>query len=393
MTTENLEIEKKDQVQDYLNMSDEDILNMAPPEPTQAVEAPASDSAAEVPGTAGEATAGEEEEDTQAKTPEAQEEKKDEQEEQAQGEQGVGTEAKEEKGEAGAGTDDPAAVAANTPGVDYKSEYEKLLTPFKANGREISVKSVEDAKTLMQMGANYNKKMAALKPNLKLLKLLENNGLLDEEKLSYLIDLEKKNPQAIGKLVKDSGLNPLDLTTEENNAYKPTVQKIDDRELELDAVLDEIQGTDTYNRTLTIVSKEWDGKSKQVIADTPQLLKVINSHVQSGIYDLISNEMESERTFGRLQGLSDIEAYRQVGDRLNAAGAFNHLVQQPRQQTPSQPVIVTPKPKMGNDDKLREKKRAASAPSMASPSKAKPEYNPLSLSDDDFAKLVQPRFL
>ena len=56
-------------------------------------------------------------------------------------------------------------------------------------------------------------------------------------------------------------------------------------------------------------------------------------------------------------------------------------------------MIVPPKPKMGNDDKLREKKRAASAPQAASPSKAKPEYNPLSLSDDEFAKLVQPRFL
>lgn len=388
MTTENLEIEKKDQEQDYLNMSDEDILNMAPPEPTQAVEAPASDSAAEVPGTAGEATAGEEQE--QGTTPETTEEATDEQEDQAQGTQ---DETKPEEGQEDAGSGNTDLAAADSSGFDYEAEYKKLLKPFKANGREIAVKSVDDAVTLMQMGANYNKKMAALKPNLKLLKLLENNGLLDEEKLSYLIDLEKKNPQAIGKLVKDSGLNPLDLTTEENNAYKPTVQKIDDRELELDAVLDEIQGTDTYNRTLTIVSKEWDGKSKQVIADTPQLLKVINSHVQSGIYDLISKEVESERTFGRLQGLSDIEAYRQVGDRLNAAGAFNHLVQQPGQQTPSQPVIVTPKPKMGNDDKLREKKRAASAPSVASPSKAKPEYNPLSLSDDDFAKLVQPRFL
>ena len=373
---------------EYLNMSDEDIMNMATSETTQAVEAPASDSAAEVPGTAGEATEGEEQE--QATTPETTEEATDEQEDQAQGTQ---DETKPEEGQedAGSGNTDPAA--ADSSGFDYEAEYKKLLKPFKANGREIAVKSVDDAVTLMQMGANYNKKMAALKPNLKLLKLLENNNLLDAEKLSYLIDLEKKDPKAISKLVKDSGIDPLDLSSDEENAYKPTVKTVDDRELELDSVLDEIQGTETYNRTLSIVSQEWDGKSKQVIADTPQILKVINSHVQSGIYDLISKEVESERTFGRLNGLSDIEAYRQVGDRLNEAGAFNHLVQQPRQQTPVAPVIVAPKPKMGNDDKLREKKRAASAPSVASPSKAKPEYNPLSLSDDDFAKLVQPRFL
>ena len=77
----------------------------------------------------------------------------------------------------------------NTSAIDYEVEYKRLLAPFKANGREISVKSVDDAVTLMQMGANYNKKMAALKPSLKLMKLLENNGLLSEEKISYLIEI------------------------------------------------------------------------------------------------------------------------------------------------------------------------------------------------------------
>ena len=389
METKNAEVQETvlDDMPEYLNMSDEDMMNMTPPEPTQAVEAPASVSAAEVPGTAGGAT---EESDTPEVTTDEPIPKAEDTSEQVA--KDVPAASEPEGSDVGEEVKDTKESPAET--VDYQAEYQKLLAPFKANGREITIKSVDDAVALMQMGANYNKKMAALKPNLKLLKLLENNGLLDVQKLSYLIDLEKKDPKAITKLVKDSGMDPLDLSFDEESAYKPTVQTVDDRELELDAVLDELQGTESYNRTLKIVSQEWDGKSKQVIADTPQLLKVINSHVQSGIYDLISNEIESERTFGRLQGLSDLEAYRQVGDRLNEVGAFNHLVQQnPRQQTPKQPVIVPPKPKMGNDDKLREKRRAASATQAASPSKAQTEYNPLSLSDDEFAKLVQPRFL
>ena len=389
MSIENEEVSETalDDAPEYLNMSDEDMMNMTPPEPTQAVEAPASVSAAEVPGTAGEAT---EEGDTPEVTTDEPIPKAEDTPEQVA--KDVPAASEPEGSDVGEEVKDTKESPAET--VDYQAEYQKLLAPFKANGREITIKSVDDAVALMQMGANYNKKMAALKPNLKLLKLLENNGLLDAQKLSYLIDLEKKDPKAITKLVKDSGMDPLDLSFDEESAYKPTVQTVDDRELELDAVLDELQGTESYNRTLKIVSQEWDGKSKQVIADTPQLLKVINSHVQSGIYDLISNEIESERTFGRLQGLSDLEAYRQVGDRLNEVGAFNHLVQQnPRQQTPKQPVIVPPKPKMGNDDKLREKRRAASATQAASPSKAQTEFNPLSLSDDEFAKLVQPRFL
>ena len=67
---------------------------------------------------------------------------------------------------------------------DYKAELGRVLSPIKANGREIQVSSVDDAIQLMQMGANYHKKMAALKPNLAVLKMLEQHGLLDQEKLS-----------------------------------------------------------------------------------------------------------------------------------------------------------------------------------------------------------------
>ena len=298
----------------------------------------------------------------------------------------------EEKPEA---AEKPEAEKVEKPeesSIDYKAEYARLLAPFKANGRDISVKSVDDAITLMQMGANYNKKMAALKPNLALLKMLENNGLLSEEKISFLIDLEKKNPDAINKLIKDSGIDPMDIDADKASGYKPSAYKVDDRELELDVVLDEIQETPSYNRTLEIVSKEWDAKSKQTIANSPQLLKVINSHVQSGIYDLISKELESERVFGRLNGLSDIEAYRQVGDMIQARGGFDHLGRQGQQAAP-QPVVVQPKPKVEDDAKIKEKKRAASSTKPAAASSAPKDFNPLSMSDEEFSKLIKSNYL
>ena len=280
----------------------------------------------------------------------------------------------------------------NTAAIDYEAEYKRLLAPFKANGREISVKSVDDAVTLMQMGANYNKKMAALKPSLKLMKLLENNGLLNEEKISYLIDIEKKNPNAIQKLVKDSGIDPMDFDAEKAGEYKPKIHTVDDREMDLDTVLDEIQDTPSYNQTLQIVSKSWDGASKQVVANTPQLLKVINDHVANGIYNIISEEVERERVFGRLNGLSDIEAYRHVGDAIQARGGFNHLGNA-QAKTVQAPVVVQPKPKKVEDDKLNEKRRAASSTKPANTSQASnDDFNPLSLSDEEFAKFAAKRF-
>jgi len=275
--------------------------------------------------------------------------------------------------------------------IDYEAEYKRLLAPFKANGRDVTVGSVDDAITLMQMGANYNKKMAGLKPNLKVLKLLENNGLLNEEKLSYLIDLDRKNPQAIGKLLKDSGLDPLELDPEKASEYQPQIHTVDDREIELDTVLDEIQHTPTYTRTLGIVSKEWDGASKQMIAQHPQLLAVINDHVQRGIYDVISATVEREKMLGRLNGLSDIEAYRQVGDAIQAQGGFDNLGR-PQSQTPTASSEQGKPTAPANSAKLNDQRRAASPSKAGSPTTSSQEFNPLAMSDAEFAKYAEQHF-
>ena len=364
---------------DYLAMSDEEIMNaVAPVEPVAVVEETNEEQAPEAAATETVTEAAEQNNEEEAGNTDPSDAATE-----------TKTEVAEEKTEA---EKQEEKAEKETQAVDYEAEYKRLLAPFKANGREIQVKSVDDAVALMQMGANYNKRMAALKPNLKMLKLLENNGLLSEEKISYLIDLEKKNPAAINKLVKDSGLDPMDLDAEKAGEYKPKIHSVDDREIDLDTVLDEIQETPTYTQTLEIVSKKWDGASKQTIASTPQLLKVINDHVANGIYDLINQEVERERMFGRLNGLSDIEAYRRVGDAINARGGFNHLVS--NQGKPNQePVVVQPKPKAPADDKLNEKRRAASSTKPANVSTAAAsDFNPLALSDEEFSKLAEIRF-
>ena len=386
--------ETQNQVEDSsLGMSDEDFLKAGPPA-DPVVEAPAAEAAVKVEGAEGEAQpqggedgAGEGAADQASDKPATDEAtKQDESQEKAP----AATTAAEAK-PAETDKDEPKAAEA---AVDYKAQYEKLLAPFKANGREVQVQSVDDAITLMQMGANYNKKMAALKPNLKLMKLLENNGFLDEEKIGFLIDLGKKDPAAINKLVKDSGIDPMDLSAEKASAYKQTAYAVDDKELELDTVLEEIKPSATYTRTLDVVSNKWDAASKQHIANNPQLLKVINSHMEAGIYDQISKELESERLFGRLNGLSDLEAYRKVGDAIHARGGFNPVAPAgaPEKPTAAAPAISAPKPSKAEQDKLNEKRRAASSTKPAAPAVKPKDFNPLAMSDEEFSKQATSMF-
>jgi hypothetical protein len=268
--------------------------------------------------------------------------------------------------------------------VDFKSEYEKLMAPFKANGHEMKANNAEEARRLMQMGANYNKKMAALKPSLKTVKLLDKHGLNDEGRLNHLIDLTRGDKGAIQKLLKDSGVDPLDLNSDEENEYRPNTYNVDDREIELDSVLESLQDTPTYNQTLDLVSNKWDDASKQIIANNPRVLEVLNDQMANGVYGRVSTEVERLRAFGQLSDVSDIDAYKTVGDRMAEEGKFADMAPKPT-QTPEKPAARRA-PAKREDPDIKQKKRAASSTRTKPASKQPSDFNPLGMSDEEFEK-------
>lgn len=295
--------------------------------------------------------------------------------EQAQGEEG------DQAGDSDDGPDDDIVTSA-------LEDLEKILSPFKANGKDVQVESVDDAITLMRMGANYNKKMAALKPNLRFVKMLEQNDLLDEGKLTTLIDISKKNPSAIARFVKDNAIDTDEILAEDaSENYSPGKYEVNDSEIELDQVLDGIRGNESFSRTIDIVSNQWDAKSKQIIFNDPNIITVIDSQVQSGVYDKIVNRMETEKMLGKLNGVSDIVAYKQIGEALAAAGLL-----EPTQASNGDSTQTTTTQAAKPVDKARnDKRKAAASTKQAASSKKKTDLdnlNPLSMSDDDFEKMA-----
>ncbi|MGL4252876.1 MAG: hypothetical protein ACRCR2_02285 [Fusobacteriaceae bacterium] len=271
--------------------------------------------------------------------------------------------------------------------TDYKALYEKLIgTPIKANGKEITVDTPEDAVRLMQMGMNYSKKMEQLKPVQKVIAMLENNDMLDESKLSYAIDLLNKNPQAISKLIADSELNTFDLDEEEGKKYKPTNHSVSEQDLALDNALKEISDTPTYSRTVTVLGKEWDSASRDIVKNNPAVIGLINEHIASGIFDAVQQEVEKRKMLGSLpQGISDIEAYKFVGDALYAnQPAQSAPVTGQRSENGNAPVKA-PIKKPSRETVVRQKK-AASTPRAGRNSVSRQMEDVFSMSDDDFMK-------
>ena len=373
-----------------MTLSDEDFANL-PDDFDEALEAdtsqPDTDTVedSEVPETDTEDISQEEETtDEDAETEEGTEEDSTEREEDEEGTESVEEEEGVESSETTETEDKPKPVSTEEK-INYKGVYEKVFAPFKANGVEIQVKNPEDAVRLMQMGANYHQKMASLKPSLKTLKLLEKNNLLDESKLNFLIDLNNKNPEAITKLLQDSNLDPMDLDISEPVKYTPTPRTVNDAEFLLDATLEEIKDTPAYTKTLNVLTKVWDDASRSAILAAPQNISVLNQHIADGLYDKVMGTVIYERSLGRLQGISDFDAYRQIGDALYAAG----------QLTPSVPSNPTTKtlsgtsmPKSSADESLRKKRKQAATPnkSMGTPA-SKIAFDPLALSDEEFEKV------
>jgi len=213
--------------------------------------------------------------------------------------------------------------------------------------------------------------------------MLENNELLNEESLSYLIDLQKKDPAAINKLLKDSDTNPLELDLEKEHGYETKdTYTVSDNEVNLDGILDDIRDTDSFEQTIDIVSNKWDAKSKQILVNNPEVIKTINDHVASGIYDKIAQVMNRERILGNLDGMSDVEAYRYVGDAIHETGGFEdaqQMEQNPDDKKPSKTV----------DPKVKARKKVASStkPTVTKKKKSKSDFDPLGMSDEDFEKM------
>ena len=277
--------------------------------------------------------------------------------------------------------DDDAESKEDEDAVDYQALYEKIMAPFKANGKMIQVNTPEEAITLMQHGANYTKKMHALKPNLKMMRALENNGLLEEDKINNLIDLANKNQDAILKLVKDANLDPMEMDTSAETAYKPQNHSVSDQEMDFHTTLEDVLSMESGSETISMINTQWDQASKEAIYKEPQIMQVIHDQRANGIYDRIYAEIDRRRTLGTLSTtIPLIQAYKQVGDELHSSG---QLVAQETPANQSKPKVLetrasNPRKAVSNGDKAR-----AASPTRAAPKSSPKPFDPFALSDEE----------
>ena len=258
--------------------------------------------------------------------------------------------------------------------VDYKSIYEQVFKPFKANGKEITPKSVEDIISLMQMGANYTKKMQLMAPMKKVVQSLDN-AKIDEQELNFLIDVSKGDKEAIKQLLIKHKIDPLEIDLDGDNTYSPRNNIASDEDVEFNDTLMDIH--DSLPRIQEILNNTWDDNSKKAILKDPRLMRALHEEVQMGRFDEVQKRLEAEKTFGRYKGVSDVDAYIDLVSKM----------EQERMKTKTQPETLT---KTESTKKIPDKSKAA--PTKGKTSKSSSSLTAkdlLSMSDDEFNKLSE----
>lgn len=267
-----------------------------------------------------------------------------------------------------------------TPSVDLNEFYNSVMKPFKANGKTIEIKNPEDAQQLMRMGANYTRKMQEISAHRKTIATLEEHGITSESELAFLIDLKNKNPEAIQKLFKESGIDPFDIDTSKDVNYKPKVNMVSEKTLDARAVLDDLRSTPSGSETLNLIADTWDNESTSFMWDNPQSFQIIHEQRESGVFDKIMQEVDRQTALGYLSpNQSIMEKYNIVGNQLFLDG-------QPNDNNTRKP-IDTRTATRSSANRSSDRAKAASSPRASKrTSMVLEDYS--KLSDSDFLKAM-----
>jgi len=285
---------------------------------------------------------------------------------------------------------EPAKPTTDAAGaMDF---YTKVTAPFKADGKDIQVRTPEDAIRLMQMGVNYSRRMQEMKPLRATDNLLKAHGLNDPEKLNFAIDLMKGKPEAIQKLLKDHKIDPIDMDVTKPTGYKATNYQVDTKDQAFQDAIETTMAAEGGKDLIRDINSQWDDTSKEALRDQPDIFQNLLDQKEKGIYGKVKTELEYQRTMGYLTHVPFLQAYHQVSAAMHKAGVFNPAPTTQVQSTGIAPIdtgtrkAVLPKTEQPNPS-LSSTTQPRVVPSNGGNQNV-PDYS--TMSDADFLKLAPP---
>lgn len=274
---------------------------------------------------------------------------------------------------------------------DVVEDVKPSKLKYKANGHEYEFTPEEVQEQFGKVfgqSMNYTQKMQEVAPWRKTISALKDNGYSHDD-VNLMIDVLKGDKDALAEVVKKSGLDVMDLGTEEENVYTPKEYGKSEMELDIDDVVSSISKDPEYQITQHVVDKQWDDGSREFLAKNPSMISALHVDVKSGMFDTLSPMMMKAKI---LDGGSktDIEYYGEAFAEYTAtqeaeANAQVELDRVNEQKAVEQAALTKAKNEQvarENAKKVANKRKAAAPTGKLSGKKDVVDY--LDSSDEDF---------
>ena len=189
-----------------------------------------------------------------------------------------------------------------------QQDHQELV--FKANGREFKFTQDEmmaQFPKIFGQAMDYTKKTQAMKPWRKTIDAIEQ-AKLGHEDINLMIDVMKGNKEAIAEVLKRTGVDSLEIDTE-NSKYTPNDYGRDDKALAIKDIVEEISVDKEYEITHRVLSKEWDEKSFREMTEDPDLIRLLHVDVKTGMFDKVQPIADKIKVLDR-GSKTDLEYYR-----------------------------------------------------------------------------------
>ena len=305
---------------------------------------------------------------------------------------------------------DESAETENEQTDNTEKQSDEVVQPtqeilkVKANGQDYEF-TLDEMKSqfgsIFAKAQDYTKKTQALKEYRKTIDIVQNAGLSDND-LNLFADVLKGDKDAIAAVLKRTGVDALDLDTENVN-YAPKNYGRNDTELAIKDIVDDISADKEYVITHNILEKQWDSKSREKFIEDPNMIKGLHIDVKSGLYDKLNPIMQKLKIYDGATR-SDLDyyfmAHKQFMDSQRDASSKAEKAELARVENQAKVAeaekVSTVKAKMAQQTATKEAsvKRKAAAPTKKAVGTSKINYLNDDPSDDEveewFKNIKQP---
>jgi len=212
-------------------------------------------------------------------------------------------------------TEDSTNEEEDTKAFDFTSMPMDALLPMeiKANGMKMKA-TMNELVAGFQKGMDYTQKMQELSGVKKLVSIATSNSL-SEEDLNLLVEAKNGNKEAIAKLMSNSGIDPLDVDTDEHKDYIPDDYSKEEVDVELSSIVATINSDIEYKGQVEGAINNMPQDMYDTIAGSAGNMESLYKDVKAGVYAQVMPEViKLQNLYGKTE--ATLDTYIKVARQL-----------------------------------------------------------------------------